>query len=461
MPARFNWATPTILGNEDPPVLPTDVATKAYVDSAIGTGSEISNGNSSVQVVALDGNVNVAVDGNTVAVFNAEGANIIGNITADNLGNVSTLSLSGNGSQLLYGNGVFANNFGNVSIINLDGNGSNVLRGNGIFSADSGTVSNISNGPNARVDTFISNNHVVFTAGRGNNFTFLHEPGGSIVYFERDLGTTMFIQAEASAPGLNFCDGTYATISGLFPYGVNSRLGDSVLPWASINAGSATINQNATINGTATIATANVTSNLNVLGNIVFSSNIASANINQLRSTTANLTTANVGNAILPSIYLQNNLQQYQSIDAQPIGSGAGGTVAWANASIQQLANDFEIVGVSGQLNGAIRNKSLDSFIVMINATVTWNTVGTGGTRRAILYRNDQVASAQSQSPPADDTWLTQEINSVFEMPPGTSTQLSVFNTGSTSAQINGPIIGLWSAPTSRLNIVILSRRRV
>jgi hypothetical protein len=73
MAARFDWAVPTILGNADDPVLDTDVATKAYVDAAAGSGNSISNGNSAVAIATVDGNVTITANTTHAWVFDDSG----------------------------------------------------------------------------------------------------------------------------------------------------------------------------------------------------------------------------------------------------------------------------------------------------------------------------------------------------------------------------------------------------
>ena len=141
-----------------------------------GSTSQVLYGNgtfANVSGVGTYGNADVAT------YLNVFGANTItttgnvsvGNISATNLGNVSSINRDGNSSNVLYGNGIFAatsgggsyanadvatylgaygantitttgnvsvgnilaTNIGNVSSINKDGNSSNVLYGNGVF----------------------------------------------------------------------------------------------------------------------------------------------------------------------------------------------------------------------------------------------------------------------------------------------------------------------------------------
>ena len=149
MAARFDWAVPTILGNGDEPVLDTDVATKAYVDAAAGSGNSISNGNSAVAIATVDGNVIITANTTHAWVFDGSG-----NLTLPATGElVVTSGIVGSGaSPAPYLSGF--SSLGAVSVTatgNITGGNLNVT-GNivdtGALSIITGANGNISLSPN-------------------------------------------------------------------------------------------------------------------------------------------------------------------------------------------------------------------------------------------------------------------------------------------------------------------------
>lgn len=466
MPARFNWAVPTILGNEDPPVLPTDVATKGYVDSVVGTGSAISNGNSSVEVIALDGNVNVAVDGNTVAVFNSDGANIIGNITADNLGNVSALSLNGNSTQLLYGNGEFANNFGNVSILSLDGNGSNVLRGNGFFSSVPTATQITSLDGVAKVETTEStNSHQVYISAGGltRNFSFNADPLGSqLTFLPNQFSGALSIQAVTSAPGLNFCDGTVATIRGLFPYGPYGEVGNAAFPWNNMGTETLSVTNQATI-GIANISTGNIQNLFTSNGNVI----LAAANISNLSAASGNVTlnsanitgNANVTGSLRTNRVFNNSILNQYSASEQTVASSSGVIVNWNTTYIYNNISDFGYISIGGQANGGVRNNGTDYLVVRVTGCITFNTnTNTNNSRWAQVLLGDQVVALAQSAIITPDTFCTVPFSVIVKMVPGQYISVLAQNNSSGNCTINGPVAGLIAGSSSKLELVLISR---
>jgi hypothetical protein len=197
MAARFDWAVPTILGNNDEPVQATDAATKDYVDNALAnvSGSSISNGTSNVSIESADGGVNFNLSGNVgTLVIAKEGnnnANIIssggGNIliTARNLipdgnltvagnasaGNISTggaLSVTGNASAGNISTGGALSVTGNASAGNISTGGALSVTGN----ASAGNISTAGNitvaGPSSLIIPGGTIGDVLSTDGAGN-----------------------------------------------------------------------------------------------------------------------------------------------------------------------------------------------------------------------------------------------------------------------------------------------------
>jgi hypothetical protein len=155
MAATFNWAVPTILGNNDEPVQATDAATKDYVDNALAnvSGSSISNGTSNVSIESADGGVNFNLSGNVgTLVIAKEGnnnANIIssggGNIliTARNLIPDGNLTVAGNASAGNISTGGALSVTGNASAGNISTAGNITVAGPSSLIIPGGAVGDV------------------------------------------------------------------------------------------------------------------------------------------------------------------------------------------------------------------------------------------------------------------------------------------------------------------------------
>ena len=163
MAATFNWAVPTILGNNDEPVQATDAATKDYVDNALAnvSGSSISNGTSNVSIESADGGVNFNLSGNVGTLIIAKEGNNNANIISSGGGNIliTARNLIPDGNLTVAGN-ASAGNISTGGALSVTGNAS---AGN-ISTAGNITVA----GPSSLVIPGGAVGDVLSTDGAGN-----------------------------------------------------------------------------------------------------------------------------------------------------------------------------------------------------------------------------------------------------------------------------------------------------
>ena len=169
----------TITGGTTGQYLQTDGAGNLSWSTVVsGSTSNISNGNSNVNIATANGNVTISSAGNSnVVVVTGTGINVAGtiNVTGNaNIGNIGATNgvftnVSGNGSALtsitganITGEVAYAatansvavanvSGIGNIATVNLDGNSSNILYGNGVFATAPVTYGN------SNVATFLAN----------------------------------------------------------------------------------------------------------------------------------------------------------------------------------------------------------------------------------------------------------------------------------------------------------------
>ena len=126
----------------------SNIATVAYVDNAISSlsANSITDGTSSVTIIATNGNIRANVGGSTVQLLSSGGANVTGYITAT--GNVTGDYILGNGSQLT---GIDATSIqsgtSNVRVLSSGGNVSVGVGGSAILRfTTEGIVNDMGNG---------------------------------------------------------------------------------------------------------------------------------------------------------------------------------------------------------------------------------------------------------------------------------------------------------------------------
>ena len=144
--------------------------------ATIGAGGAvlpIANGTSVIDIPVQDSDVTITTagayqwlfgaDGNLTLPVNAPAIKYANGMTV--LGNVSAANFDGNGSNILFGNGIFAqldtsniSGLGNIATINRDGNASNVLLGSGVFAQlDRTKISGLGNIVTVNIDGNASN----------------------------------------------------------------------------------------------------------------------------------------------------------------------------------------------------------------------------------------------------------------------------------------------------------------
>jgi hypothetical protein len=150
----------------------------------IKIGSEASSGNTIGNCAYVDiGQANTAITmyGNVTAnkeLIVTGNVAVTGNITAANLGNISSLNTDGNASNILYGNGVFAQlqgdagNLSNITGANVTGN---------VPSADVANVANLVVVSNANAGTS-GTFYPIFVSNTGNGALQLDNVGSTITY---------------------------------------------------------------------------------------------------------------------------------------------------------------------------------------------------------------------------------------------------------------------------------------
>jgi hypothetical protein len=347
MAARFDWAVPTILGNNDEPVLGTDVATKAYVDANSGGGNSIVNGNTSV-------------------------------------------------------------------------------------------IANPAN--------------VVFSAGRANNFTFGHEPEGTILYFEQDVGVNSFIQTIPGTSGLNICNGLTVTLNSVEPFSGDETLGSPSLRWDNVYA------DNIDVLGTIVAATGNI-GNINANTIIANTINTSGGNIsaNAVIANTVNANSITSNSISTPKLFQSNTVAHY-SCNETAVAANTTIVVPWTVGTF--TSTDFNFIQVGGVTNGGIRNASTDTLVVSVAGSILWNqNSNTQGTRITTLYLNDSIYLLEQDAVPAGSTFACQPFSTTMVLAPGQYVAVYTTNQSGGSANIGGAVSGVISAPTNRLNVTVLARR--
>ena len=126
----------------------SNIATVDYVDNAISSlsANSITDGTSSVTIIATNGNIRANVGGSTVQLLSSGGANVTGYVTAT--GNITGNFILGNGSQLT---GIDATSIqsgtSNVRVLSSGGNVSVGVGGSAIVRfTTAGIVNDMGNG---------------------------------------------------------------------------------------------------------------------------------------------------------------------------------------------------------------------------------------------------------------------------------------------------------------------------
>lgn len=415
----------TITGGSNGQFLTTDGAGHLSWTSVSSISNLFANtitfGDNTVQNTAWTGTVNVS------------------NVTG--LGNISTISLDGNASNILYGNGVFASapnvslsgdggnlsninganvtgavsyantansvavanvtGIGNIATINYDGNASNILYGNGIFAAvptlsgDGGNLSNI-NGANVI--------GAVNYANTSNSVAIANVTG---------IGNIAVINLDGNANHILYGNGVFAAIPnvGLSGDGGNlSNINGANVSGAVSYATTANSVAVANVTGIGNIATTNYDGNAsNVLhGDGTWSAdvtNYSNSNVTSLLASFGSNTITTTGNVTVGNII--GNGQALTGIN----GSNVTGQVSYA-----AVANSVAAANVSGLGNVALINKD--------------------GNASNVLYGNGVFAAKPSTSPAGSNTQIQFNDSNAF----GATANL-VFDKSTNTLDVNGPVV--------------------
>jgi len=155
-----------ITGGSNGQYLQTDgTGTLTWSTVSSGASSNISNGNSNVNIPAANGNINLTSVGNTIMVITGTGVNVAGTLNVTGNATVGNIVTSGSGGNVSNVNVISANTFiasGNLTAgnINTTGSGGNIGNAN-VISANTFTASgNITSG-NANLGNAVTANYFI------------------------------------------------------------------------------------------------------------------------------------------------------------------------------------------------------------------------------------------------------------------------------------------------------------
>ena len=472
MAARFDWAVPTVLGNNDEPTLAGDSATKNYVDQKLGnvtisdniiqgTGAQdgtnglyLAPGVDSVaqqqylQVRGGDVATHIHLDTGDNQYFDQYFGDDNKFVKLANTGNIviNSNDVSGNSAQWTFdtkGNLTLPTN---VSSINY-ANGSPY--GGGGSSITNGSTSVVANPTNVKI-----------SANAANNFQFGTDPYGTVLSLNPSNSPVQNIRAINQVNGIAVNEGALFTFDGIFPYDGPEKLGNATMPWNSVTA-----------YGFESLG------NITTGGFVADSSNITTANIVTLTSNTATITTlttttlnANGGNisantftansVTTNKVYQTNVLGRY-TCNEITVGATSAAVIPWTASGTLSIP-DLGFITVGPEPTGGIRNNSAtDTLVVAVSGSITWNTnTNTGGTRILFVYLNDVAQIAEQDNVISGSTWCAQSFYYVLAIPPGQYFSVQVQNTSAGSATVGGTVPQVLTAPTNKLIVQLLYRLR-
>lgn len=195
MPARFDWAVPTILGNNDEPVNGADAATKLYVDNALAnvSGEQIANGTTVLGIPTANG----AIVANIAAV-DALSINSNGTATTVTLG---TSTIVGEAGDLTLAGEVIVDSTGNGALLPVANVtqtlGSSSLRWQEVWA--NRTTATVANASTINVDIINANAVLTDTIRNGNSNIFIDE--NSTIKMQVTGGANTFEFREAAGTG--------------------------------------------------------------------------------------------------------------------------------------------------------------------------------------------------------------------------------------------------------------------
>ena len=312
-----------------------------------GSTSNISNGNSNVNIPTANGNINLTAVGNTVMVITGTGANISG--TANVTGNLTAGNItagSGTGGNIIGGNLISANYFTGTLTTAAQPN---------ITSVGSLTGLTVSNATGVVDFTTTAN---VTLGGVGN----LHIAGGTNGYvLQTDgSGTLSWVAQSGGGTISNISNGN----SNVNIPSSNGNINVSAVGNANVVVITGT---GANINGTL-----NVTgqSNLGAVGNVVITGGTANYLLSTDGSGNLSWTAAPAGANVTVDNFTGNGVQTVFTLSTTPIGINQT-SVNYNGATV--LRTDYSLTGANITFSSAPANGSL------IEVTTINLTAGGGG----------------------------------------------------------------------------------
>ena len=312
-----------------------------------GAASNISNGNSNVNIPAANGNINLTAVGNTTMVITGTGANISG--TANVTGNLTAGNItagSGTGGNIIGGNLISANYFTGTLTTAAQPN---------ITSVGSLTGLTVSNATGVVDFTTTAN---VTLGGVGN----LHIAGGTNGYvLQTDgSGTLSWVAQSGGGTISNISNGN----SNVNIPSSNGNINVSAVGNANVVVITGT---GANINGTL-----NVTgqSNLGAVGNVVITGGTANYLLSTDGSGNLSWTAAPAGANVTVDNFTGNGVQTVFTLSTTPIGINQT-SVNYNGATV--LRTDYSLTGANITFSSAPANGSL------IEVTTINLTAGGGG----------------------------------------------------------------------------------
>ena len=390
---------------------------------ASGSTSNISNGNSNVNIPSSNGNINLTAVGNTTMVITGTGVNVAGTLNASGNVTVGNLVTSGSGGTLSNINVVSANTFtasGNITAGNANlGNSvtANYFTGTFYGTANSATTAgtvttnaqpnitstgtltslavtgNITSG-NANLGNLVTAN---FFTGNGSLLTGITvSAGNTIVNGNSNVVVTANGNVTTSVAGnanVLIVTGTGANIAGTLNVTGNATVGNIVTSGSGGNVSNVNV-----ISANTFIASGNITAtNINTTGS---GGNIGNANVISANTFTAsgNITAgnANLGNSVTANFFIGSgaNLTSIPAgnISGQVANALIAGTVYTAAQPNITSVGTLTSVAVTGNItsgNANLGNLVTANFFSGNGSLLTGITVSAGN---SIVNGNSNVS---------------------------------------------------------------------
>ena len=373
-----------------------------------GAATSITDGTSNVDIPTTDGNVTVGVGGTAdVLIVTSTGANVTGTLNATGI----ITGDAGGISNVVYANITGTPTLGNVSPLNLDGNVSNVLRGDGTF-ADSDTAygdSNVVTLLNAFGSNTITTTGLVTADGGGlSNVPYANVTGTPT------LGNISTLDIDGSASNVLYGNGVFAAAASPAltgdGYQIANLTGANVSGEVSF-AATANAVAGANVSGEVTnAATANAVAGANVSGEVGFSAvsnSVAGANVSgevTFAATANAVAYANVsGTPTLGNISTIN-------IDGDAANVLYGNGVFAAATSPALTGDGYQLSNITGaNVSGEVGFAAVANSVALANVSGAGNiaSIDIDGAAGNVLYGNGVFAAAPGGGSYGDSNVVT------------------------------------------------------